>query len=91
MIISQISKGSHERELALAHAQEYHKDMDTAHAQAEQKKSTDMEDEDGDTEDTVSTRDIGLSSNSSLLQKKSSYFSLEEGKNEIDFRNTLTL
>lgn len=57
--------------------------MDTAHAQAEQKKSTDMEDEDGDNEDTVSTRDIDLSSNLSLLQKKSSYFSLEEGKNEI--------
>ena len=31
MVMSQISKGSHERDLQLAHAQEHHKDMDKAY------------------------------------------------------------
>ena len=40
MIISQISKGSHERELALAHTEEHNKDLDSMHDDEVEKKTS---------------------------------------------------
>ena len=106
MVMSQISKGSHERELQLAHAQEHHKDMDKAHAEAEKEKElqkqlskaksdgseidddgddTTGEEDDSNGEKPISLVDIDFQgkSSSKLLTAKSSYFSVEQGKNDI--------